>query len=131
MINELKAELAPEEIMRRMDSGLPKLWVAQRALTLRRDHPEWFSMRAEYAPIAIEGAKADHALAAMRAGAVITVVPRWTMKRGDTWAGTRIEIPPGRWKNLLTGDSQEGGKLRIQSVLHRFPVALLVKASEQ
>jgi (1->4)-alpha-D-glucan 1-alpha-D-glucosylmutase len=130
MIRDLKAGMPPEEIMRRIDSGLPKLWVAHRALTLRRDHPEWFGSRAEYSPIPVEGAKCDHGLAYARAGRVITVVPRWSIKRGDSWAGTTIQIPQGRWSNILTGDVHQGGRLRIQSLLHRFPVALLVNTSE-
>jgi (1->4)-alpha-D-glucan 1-alpha-D-glucosylmutase len=130
MIRELIAGLAPEEIMRRIDSGMPKLWVAHRALKLRRDHSEWFGACADYEPIAVEGGKSDYALAYSRAGKVITVIPRWTMKRGDSWAGTTIEIPPGRWSNHLTGDSHDGGRLRIQSLLQRFPVALLVKVSD-
>lgn len=104
--------------------------VAHRALTLRRDHPEWFGPDAEYTPLLIDGAKSEHALAYARAGRVITMVPRWTLKRGDSWAGTTVDVPRGRWMNLMTGDMHQGGRLRIQSLLHRFPVALLVKTSE-
>jgi (1->4)-alpha-D-glucan 1-alpha-D-glucosylmutase len=61
---------------------------------------------------------------------VAVVVPRWNIKRGDSWAGSTIDMPPGRWRNLLTGDVLQGGRLRIQSLLNRFPVALLERVSE-
>jgi (1->4)-alpha-D-glucan 1-alpha-D-glucosylmutase len=126
LLHELKEGLRAEEIMRRADSGLPKLWVAHRALTLRREHPEWFGAEAAYEPLRANGAKAAHAVGIVRAGRVAVVVPRWNIRRGDSWAGTTIDIPGGTWRNLLTADSVEGGRLRMQTLLQRFPVALLV-----
>jgi (1->4)-alpha-D-glucan 1-alpha-D-glucosylmutase len=130
MLNELKRGMPAEEIMRLADGGLPKLWVAHRALTLRRDHPEWFGEDAAYEPIAASGPNSAHVLGFLRASRVVVVVPRWNLKRGDSWAGTTIEIPEGTWRNLLTDDVLPGGRLRIQSLLHRFPVALIQKLSE-
>ena len=112
--------------MRRADSGLPKLWVAHRALTLRREHPEWFGADGAYEPLPASGAKAANAVGFVRAGRVAVVVPRWSIRRGESWAGTTIDIPGGLWRNLLTGDSIEGLRLRMQTLLQRFPVALLV-----
>jgi len=126
MLNELKQGLPAEEIMRRADSGLPKLWVAHRALTLRREHPEWFGADGAYEPLPANGAKAANAVGFVRAGRVAVVVPRWSIRRGESWAGTTIDIPGGLWRNLLTGDSIEGLRLRMQTLLQRFPVALLV-----
>jgi maltooligosyltrehalose synthase len=36
-------------------------------------------------------------------------------------------LPPGKWRNALTGDAHEGGRVRAQEVLRRFPVALLYR----
>lgn len=130
MLDELKTGVAPEEITKRAPSGMPKLWVAHRALTLRRDHPEWFGPDAEYTAILATGAKAAHLVGFLRAGCVATLVPRWTIRRGDSWAGTTVELPRGPWRNLLTGDAHSGGRMRIQAILHRFPVALLIKEPE-
>jgi (1->4)-alpha-D-glucan 1-alpha-D-glucosylmutase len=130
MLSELKRGMHPEEIMQRLESGLPKLWVAHRALTLRSSHPEWFGEQADYQPLQALGAKAAHVLGFVRAGSVAVVVPRWNIKRGDNWAGSTIDVPPGRWRNLLTGDLLQGGRLRIQLLLNRFPVALLERVSE-
>jgi len=66
----------------------------------------------------------------LRAGKVATVVPRWTLKSGDSWSSTSVELPQGRWKNLLTGDAVQGGRTRVDVLLQRFPVALLTKETE-
>ena len=42
MLAELEAGMPAEEILKRMDDGLPKLWVIFKALHLRREHPDWF-----------------------------------------------------------------------------------------
>jgi (1->4)-alpha-D-glucan 1-alpha-D-glucosylmutase len=130
MLNELQQGMRPEEIMQRAESGLPKLWLAHKALTLRRNHPEWFGAQADYLPLQALGAKAAHVLGFARAGSVAVVVQRWNIERGDSWAGSTVDMPPGQWRNLLTGDVLQGGRLRIQSLLNRFPVALLERVSE-
>jgi maltooligosyltrehalose synthase len=38
-----------------------------------------------------------------------------------------VELPGGRWKNLLTNEELSGGRTPIQDVLRRFPVALLLR----
>jgi maltooligosyltrehalose synthase len=58
------------------------------------------------------------------------VVPRCGIKRGESWAGTTIDIPAGTWRNLLAGEDVAGGRLRLQPLLQRFPVALLEKSAE-
>ncbi|HKF49486.1 MAG TPA: malto-oligosyltrehalose synthase [Terracidiphilus sp.] len=130
MLNELRAGLTPEEILGREESGLPKLWVTRQALRLRREHPEWFGADAGYAPLSAAGVKATHVIAFMRGGRVATVAPRWTIKLMGNWAGTTVQVPEGRWINALTGDRIEGGRVRMQAIVRRFPVALLVKEAE-
>jgi (1->4)-alpha-D-glucan 1-alpha-D-glucosylmutase len=130
MLDELKAGLSVNEIMEREDSGLPKLWLTMKALHLRREHPEWFGADAEYQALYAEGEKAAHVIAFARAGHVAAVAQRWTLKLGESWAGTALELPQGPWTNLLTGEQFGGGRLRIQALLRRFPVALLVKAGQ-
>ena len=34
-------------------------------------------------------------------------------------------MPPGRWRNELTGDAVSAGPVRLADLLRRFPVALL------
>ena len=134
MLNELKAGMPASEILRREDAGLPKLWLVHRALTLRREFPQWFGAEAVYEGLVVSGPKAAHALAYMRAGRVVTLVPRWPLKLGESWAGTTLALPEGRWTNVLTGDVLDSGRsnrnLRIQALLREFPVALLARNSE-
>jgi (1->4)-alpha-D-glucan 1-alpha-D-glucosylmutase len=130
MLNEIKDGMAAEEILQRADSGLPKLWIVYRALTLRRRHPEWFSTEAGYTPMVATGSKSEHLVGFFRGATVGTVVPRLPLKLGGSWAGTTIELPKGRWENVLTGDVVEGSRIRVQALLHRFPVALLQKESD-
>jgi (1->4)-alpha-D-glucan 1-alpha-D-glucosylmutase len=130
MLNELKHGIAPEEIMRRIDCGLPKLWIAHCALTLRNGHPEWFDADAAYTPLMVAAGRAENLVAFLRGGRVATIVPRWPLKLGDNWGATTIELPAGQWRNALTSETVGGGRLRVQALLHRFPVALLVKESD-
>ena len=112
--------------MRRADTGLPKLWVTHCALTLRAAHPEWFDGGAAYTPMPATGGRAENLVGFLRAGRVAAIVPRWSLKVGDSWGATTIELPTGRWRNILAGDQFEGGRQRAQVILRRFPVALLV-----
>jgi (1->4)-alpha-D-glucan 1-alpha-D-glucosylmutase len=130
MLAELEKGIDIEEILRQMDSGLPKFWVAYRSLRLRRDHPEWFGAEAEYAPMIAEGAKKEHVIAYLRGGNVATVVPRWNAKLGAGWAATAVELPAGRWQNILAGGAIDGGRARVQALFEHFPVALLVKDTD-
>jgi (1->4)-alpha-D-glucan 1-alpha-D-glucosylmutase len=75
----------------------------------------------------VQGPKAAHIIAYLRNHSVITLAPRWRIKLGDSWAGTTVEVPEGRWKNVLTGEIEHGGKQKTASFLQRFPVALLVR----
>jgi (1->4)-alpha-D-glucan 1-alpha-D-glucosylmutase len=134
MLNELKAGMAAGDIMKREDEGMPKLWLLHRALILRREHPEWFGPEASYQPLAVSGVKSAHAVAYLRAGRVATLVPRWPIKLGESWAGTTVALPEGNWMNVLTGEAigaaRLRGNLRIQGLLRDLPVALLIKNVE-
>jgi (1->4)-alpha-D-glucan 1-alpha-D-glucosylmutase len=130
MLDELKTGLSPEEIMRRADSGLPKLWVVHSALALRGRRPEWFGSDAAYTPLPANPSRNEHLVACLRGAHVATIVPRWPMKLGNSWGGISVDLPGGQWRNVLTGDVVNGGRLRVQALLHRFPVALLTKESD-
>jgi len=97
---------------------------------LRGRHPEWFGAEAAYTPLIATGARAENVVAFTRAAHVATIVPRWPYKVDDSWSATSIELPDGRWRNSLTGDELDGGRLRVQLLLRRFPVALLTKESD-
>ncbi|SNT22066.1 maltooligosyl trehalose synthase [Granulicella rosea] len=126
LLAEMK-NMSAAQVLERMDEGLPKLWTIHHVLCLRRQHPERFGADAAYVPVAVTGSKADHAVAYLRGDAVLTVVPRWSVALGGAWEDTRLTIPAGEWKNALTGARIAGGPMRVEELLHQFPVALLVR----
>jgi (1->4)-alpha-D-glucan 1-alpha-D-glucosylmutase len=130
MLSELQGGMDVDEIMQRMDSGMPKLHVVCKALHLRREHPEWFGAEAAYTPMAAQGSKADHLIAFLRGDCVAVIVPRWPLRLGGNWATTSLELSPGKWRNIFTGEAVMGVRLRVQSLLRKFPVALLTREPE-
>jgi (1->4)-alpha-D-glucan 1-alpha-D-glucosylmutase len=130
MLGKLHANSNAEEIMRQMDSGLPKLWLVHNALCLRREHPELLNPTCSYIPVTASGPKSDHVVAFVRGERLAAIAPRWPLKLGNHWQGTTLELPTGRWTNRLTGDIVSGGVHALQSLLERFPVALLTRELE-
>jgi (1->4)-alpha-D-glucan 1-alpha-D-glucosylmutase len=124
LLDELD-DATPEAVWRRIDEGLPKLWVIRQALGLRRRRPELFGARGDYRPLEPRGVRARHAVAFMRGDGVITVAPRLVLGLGGEWGDTSLELPAGRWRNELTGDLLSGGSVRLADLTRRFPVALL------
>ena len=104
------------------DPGAAKLLVTAAALRLRRDRAELFT---GYAPVAAHGEAADHVVAFDRGGA-LTVATRLPLglARSDGWGQTRLELPAGRWRDVLTGEVTDGD---LATLLATDPVALLVK----
>jgi (1->4)-alpha-D-glucan 1-alpha-D-glucosylmutase len=115
------------QVMMRADEGLPKMWTIHKALEVRRERPDCFGGDAEYTPIEVDGAKHDHVIAYLRGEAVVTVVPRLTVKLDDSWKDTIVVLPKGRWRNRLTGGVVAGGVISVKLLLKDFPVALLVR----
>jgi (1->4)-alpha-D-glucan 1-alpha-D-glucosylmutase len=133
-LSALQDGMTAEELTQRLedpqDAGTPKLWLIHQALSLRLEHPECFGADAAYVSINADGPKCQHLVAFLRADRIATVVPRWTLKLGENWASTTVDLPQGNWKNLLTGDALHGGKTRLHTLLRRFPVALLLNETE-
>jgi (1->4)-alpha-D-glucan 1-alpha-D-glucosylmutase len=61
----------------------------------------------------------------VRGGAVAAIVPRLPLRLRGDWRGTTLELPPGSWRNELTGEEVAGGLRTLSGLLARFPVALL------
>ena len=102
---------------------------------LRQRRPEWFGRGSAYLPMAAEGDAADHVLALARgaegpdAVAVATRLPLRLASRGG-WGETSLELPEGRWTDLLTGETHDGGAVDVGELLGAWPVALLVREDE-
>ena len=126
-LKQLNGSDIAAQIMRRADEALPKLWTIHQALLLRREHPEWFGCNTAYAPLFAEGPKAEHVLACMRGDSLIAVTPRLWLTLGGSWRRTRLNLPPGRWRNRLTRECVPGGAIEVEVLLRQFPVALLTR----
>jgi (1->4)-alpha-D-glucan 1-alpha-D-glucosylmutase len=114
------------------DDGAPatdldseKLLVTTGALRLRRDHPDWFA--GGYAPLAAAGPAARHAVAFRRGDAitVATRLPAGLRERGG-WAGTALEVPAGRWRDVLSAATHVGPRPLLSDLTERLPVAVLI-----
>ena len=126
LLAEMKT-LTVEEIVRRGDEGMTKLWTLHQSLCLRREHSEWFRRDAAYTPLEARGRKRSHVVACQRGDSVVTVVPRHSLLLGGFWVDTTIALPEGIWINRLSGEGHRGGIVRLDALLAKFPVALLVK----
>ncbi len=113
LLNELNS-LNYEEILARMDEGLPKLWVIHKTLHLRQKHPF-----GPYKPLYAKGNYADHVVAYMRGDSVLIVVPRFDCQ------DTMLNLPSGNWENIFTGETLSG-EIRVEELLARFPIALML-----
>jgi len=110
------------------EQGLPKLWLIQRVLWLRRQRPDWFGADVPYRPLTVSGREADNVVCFARGERVVVIAPRLfgaLMKRG--YGDTRITLPSGSFHNLFDPDTRVEGSLELSSVLERFPVALMVR----
>ncbi len=105
-------------------TGAAKLWLVSRALRLRAGRPELF---ATYRPLVAVGPAADCAVAFDRGGAVTvaTRLPVGLGRRGG-WADTSLELPPGEYRDVLSG-RRASGVVALADLLRDYPVALLAR----
>jgi (1->4)-alpha-D-glucan 1-alpha-D-glucosylmutase len=135
------------QLMQRFEDGRVKLYLSWRCLTLRREHQTLFEV-GDYLQLDVKGLHAQHLCAFARQyghQSSITVVPRLVYRlTGDrlplgrtVWDDTRIEVPPGNWRNWLSGESlgaefiAGSWSLSAGEVLQHFPVALLLADREK
>jgi (1->4)-alpha-D-glucan 1-alpha-D-glucosylmutase len=116
--------------------------VIWRALEVRRKHPDLFK-RGDYHPLAVSGARANHAVAyARRMGnlGIVVIAGRLFASLGlelgvvpcgeTAWRDTAVDLsflPAGtRLENLLTGESLSAeSALPLSRAMAHFPGALL------
>ena len=110
--------------------GAAKLLVTAQALLLRRQRPELF---AGYRPVPAEGPAAAHCLAFARSPQLVAVATRLPvgLAAGGGWADTVLPLPAAapEWTDVLTGTPVDGSAPRLDRLLTRYPVALLVRSS--
>jgi (1->4)-alpha-D-glucan 1-alpha-D-glucosylmutase len=117
-------KLSVEEIWKRRDEGLPKLWLIQKILNSRAQIHDFSTL--DYKPIFARGGKAGHIVAFLRGEKIAAIVQRFSLRLRKNWADTTLELPVGIWRNEFTGEFFEG-ILRLEQFFEKFPVALLVR----
>ena len=111
-----------EQALARADEGLTKLWLIHRVLPHRAEGTA-------YTPVHATGARASHCVSFLRER-LFVLVPRLLLKLGGDWAGTEVDLPPGRWTSVLTEEEHEGGRaVAVAELLRRFPVAVLERSA--
>ena len=117
------------EILLEWESGLPKLWMTNRILELRRERSELFAPASRYQPLVAQGGHLGKLLAFRRGENLIAVVPRFTMTLGAEWGDTRLPLPGGQWRNCFT-DEIVRREVVPGPLFDGFPVALLLKVNQ-
>ncbi len=102
------------------DTGYVKLWLIHRMLDHRRRRDRLYTCT-DYEPLTFSGHRAGD-LVGFRRGDLAVVVPRFG---DDAWAGTDVELPSGRWTDVLTRIDHDGGRQPLERLLAGFPVAVL------
>ena len=90
-----------------LEDGKAKLYVTWKALSLRREHPEWFT-EGDYLALHADGPRADHLCAFARIyrdHIAVIATPRWFSRLAsengsfplgpELWGETWVEAPPG------------------------------------
>ncbi|MGW5733940.1 MULTISPECIES: malto-oligosyltrehalose synthase [Streptomyces] len=115
----------------RWDLSEEKLALTAAALRLRRRHPERFGGAATYEPLAARGPGAAHCVAFARSGEVIVAVTRLSLRLAEAggWDSTELELPEGRWADLLTRGREFTGHARVAELFGELPVVLLERVS--
>ncbi|HEV3473372.1 MAG TPA: malto-oligosyltrehalose synthase, partial [Actinomycetota bacterium] len=111
------------EVLARSDEGLPKLFLATRALQVRQERRPAFED--DYAALWADGDHADHVIAHRRGTDVIAVGQRWPVTRGEMWSDTTLPLPDGTWRDVLSDETHQG-RIAMADLLAPFPVSLLV-----
>lgn len=120
------AKLAGREVVADWDSGLPKLWLIQRVLRIRRERAA--SFEGAHQPLSARGSRLGHLILFQRGDDVLVAVPRFTLTLGGDWDDTIIGLPAGSWRNIFT-EITHSGDITPPELFGDFPVALLVRES--
>ncbi|UUP16720.1 malto-oligosyltrehalose synthase [Nitratireductor thuwali] len=129
--------MSAADAMAQWRQGLPKLWLLDRLLGLRRRHADIFAS-GSYAPVEVHGEEAAHVFAFARilnGRSVVVVIPRLVLRHLDTrdtsWLGTAfsatsLHLPTeAAWTHGLDGAAIKGGKIPVSTLWKGLPLAVL------
>lgn len=118
--------MSASQVLADWDSGLPKLWLIDRVLSLRAAQPAEFAEASRYQPLVAQGAHLGNLFPFRRGDNLIAVVPRLTLSFDSHWEDTRLPLPSGAWENIFTGECWSSSASALE-LFGAFPVALLRK----
>jgi (1->4)-alpha-D-glucan 1-alpha-D-glucosylmutase len=105
----------------------PKTRVVTAALRLRRDRPDSFT-DGGYTAMLAHGPAAEHLLAYLRGGDVLTAVIRHSVRLSQSgWGDTSLALPAGIWRDRI-GGGRFSGRVLAAEFFAELPVALLERA---
>ncbi len=108
------------------DAGRVKLALWHRLLQLRHVRPEAFA--GPLTALDLDGDDADDVLAYRRGDDVAVVAPLRRPLAATASEPTTVLLPSGRWRDLATRRTVEGGPVAVAELVTTFPVAVLVRA---
>jgi (1->4)-alpha-D-glucan 1-alpha-D-glucosylmutase len=120
--------LTSAQVLAEWDSGMPKLWMTDRILSMRRQYAQEFSAASKYQPLVAQGSHLGRLLAFRRGENLIAVVPRLTMMLTGEWGDTVLPLPGGAWRNCFN-DAIIEREAVPRELFKAFPVALLMRDS--
>jgi len=124
------------------DDGRLKLYATWRLLKERARREALFR-EGDYTPLRARGPRANNVCAFLRrqgGDRVVVVAPRWFARLmwagraplgAAAWEDTALEMPPGDWTNLLTGETvgagaRDGDALALAELFSTLPWAVLI-----
>jgi (1->4)-alpha-D-glucan 1-alpha-D-glucosylmutase len=107
----------------------PKIRVVAAALGLRRERPSSF-VGGSYTPVLADGSAAEHLVAFLRGGNVLTAVTRHPVTLSESgWSDTSLALPDGEWSDRISG-ARFRGRVQAVELFAHLPVALLERVDD-
>lgn len=130
-LSAMLAELDEQGLPGQAELSKEKLWVTSRLLRLRREMSEVFvGADAYYHPLPVTTGHAFAYVRSLKDDPRVAIVTE-RLARGLSDAGGfhdhTVVLPEGTWTDVLTGQTYEGGSVRLSDLLDKLPVAALRK----
>ncbi len=145
-IEKQLGDLVPwaKELLAHLTDGRAKLFVIERVLNFRKQHPQLFN-EGRYSPLDANGTHGEHVCSYLRQAkgeTVLVVVPRLVYRLtggqervplgAEVWSDTHVVMPAdaaGAYRNVFTGERVEAiaETVKLEQVMRNFPIALLMR----
>ncbi len=128
-LEETLQRAGPRPLLADDRTGATKQDVIRRTLAFRRARTALFARGAAYERFPIAGKESNRALAFLRRSPdgdqALVVAAHRPLRAGGSWGDTSIVLPKGRFASVLDDAPAREGKVTLEQLLERLPVALL------